>query len=97
MRLPLLLTLLLAGGLSWPAIAQIPPNASELRVYAGLHAGAAKGDAAEIERLIAGGEKPNVQDSHGRTPLHVAAHFGHQAAAQAAPIRTPSTRSATTS
>ena len=66
-----------------PAFAQIPPGPSELRIYAGLHAAAAKGDAAEIERLIGAGEKPNVQDSHGRTPLHIAAHFGHQAAAQA--------------
>ena len=66
-----------------PAFAQIPPGPSELRIYAGLHAAAAKGNAAEIERLIAAGEKPNVQDSHGRTSLHIAAHFGHQAAARA--------------
>jgi uncharacterized protein len=65
------------------ALAQIPPGQSELRVYAGLHAAAAKGDAAEIERLIAARQNPNVQDGHSRTPLHVAAHFGHQAAAQA--------------
>src|ERR1043165_8972728 len=66
-----------------PAAAQIPPGRSELRIYAGLHAAAAKGDAAEIERLIAGGQNVNAQDAHSRTPLHVAAHFGHQAAAQA--------------
>jgi ankyrin repeat protein len=66
-----------------PAAAQIPPSPSELRVYAGLHAAAAKGDAAEIERLIAAGQSANAQDAHSRTPLHVAAHFGHQAAAQA--------------
>ncbi len=65
------------------AAAQIPPSPSELRVYAGLQAAAAKGDAAEIERLIAAGQSPNTQDAHSRTPLHVAAHFGHQAAAQA--------------
>ena len=80
MRIALILVAMLAGAL--PALAQIPPGAAELRVYAGLHAAAAKGDAAEVERLIAAGEKPNVQDSRGRTPLHVAAHFGHQAAAQ---------------
>jgi ankyrin repeat protein len=83
MRFPLLLSLLLAGSLPWPALAQIRPNAFELRTYAGLHSAAAKGDAAEIERLIAGGENPNAQDAHGRTPLHVAAHFRHQGAAQA--------------
>ena len=66
-----------------PARAQIAPSQSELRIYAGLHAAAAIGDAAEIERLIAAGQNPNVQDAHSRTPLHVAAHFGHQAAAAA--------------
>jgi hypothetical protein len=66
-----------------PALAEIAPGPSELRIYAGLHAAAAKGDAAEIERLIAAGQSPNAQDPHNRTPLHVAAHFRHQAAAQA--------------
>jgi ankyrin repeat protein len=81
MRLALAVAFALAGAL--PALAQIAPGPSELRIYAGLHAAAAKGDAAEIERLIAGGEKPDVQDAHSRTPLHVAAHFGRHAAAQA--------------
>ena len=78
-------TLLLLAALLLPAgaAAQIPPSQSELRIYAGLHAAAAKGDAAEIERLIAAGQSPNTRDAHSRTPLHVAAHFGHQAAAQA--------------
>lgn len=66
-----------------PALAQIPPSEGELRVYAGLHAAAAKGDVAEIERLIKAGEKPNVQDSKSRTPLHVAAFAGKHAAARA--------------
>ncbi len=48
-----------------------------------MHAAAAKGDAAEIERLLASGQKADVQDSHSRTPLHVTAHFGHRAAALA--------------
>jgi ankyrin repeat protein len=69
--------------LSPAAQAQIPPGPSELRVYAGLHAAVAKGDAAEIERLIAACQTVDAQDSHSRTPLIVAAHFGHQAAAQA--------------
>jgi ankyrin repeat protein len=80
MRTILLIAALL---LPLPAAAQTPPSPSELRVYAGLHAAAAKGDAAEVERLIAAGQNPNAQDAHSRTPLHVAAHFGHQAAAQA--------------
>jgi ankyrin repeat protein len=66
-----------------PARAQIAPSQSELRIYAGLHAAAAIGDAAGIERLIAAGQSPNAQDAHSRTPLHVAAHFGNHAAAQA--------------
>lgn len=77
------LLILASLGFSAAAVAQIPPGPSELRIYAGLHAAAAKGDAAEIARLIAAGEKVDVQDAHSRTPLHVAAHFGHLAAAQA--------------
>ena len=37
----------------------------------------------EIERLITAGEKPTLQDANSRTPLHVAAHFRHHAAARA--------------
>jgi ankyrin repeat protein len=77
------LLVLAALWLPLPALAQIPPGPSELRVYAGLHAAAARGDAAEIARLIAAGERVDTQDAHSRTPLHVAAHFGHREAAQA--------------
>ena len=79
------ITLALVGVLltALPATAQVAPSQSELRVYAGLHAAAAKGDAAEVARLLAAGDNPNAQDAHSRTPLHVAAHFGHQAAAAA--------------
>jgi ankyrin repeat protein len=62
---------------------QTAPTPQEVRIYAGLHEAAAKGDAAEIEKLIADGEKPNIQDSRSRTPLHVAAFFKHYAAARA--------------
>jgi uncharacterized protein len=65
-----------------PRLAQIPPSETELRIYAGLHTAAAEGDAAAIARLVAVGEKPNIQDSRSRTPLHVAAFFGHQEAAR---------------
>src|SRR5690349_6302748 len=80
MRFLLLITALL---LAMPAAAQIPPSATEIAAYRGLHAAAAKGDAAEIARLLAAGENIDAVDSHRRTPLHVAAHFGHQVAAQA--------------
>lgn len=66
-----------------PAWAQTPPSERELRIYAGLHAAAANGDVAEIERLIASGERPNIQDSQSRTPLHVAVYRKHHAAARA--------------
>ena len=67
-----------------PAKAQIPPSDSELRSYTGLHAAAAKGDAAEIEKLIAAGAKPDgALDSNKRTPLHVAAYMKQHAAARA--------------
>ncbi len=73
---------LLLLALASPALAQIPPSQGELRVYAGLHAAAAKGDVTEIERLIAAGEKPDAQDARSRTPLHVAAFGHHHAAAR---------------
>lgn len=63
--------------------AQTPPNDRDLRIYAGLHAAAAHGDVAAIERLIADGERLNLQDANSRTPLHVAVYRKHHAAARA--------------
>jgi ankyrin repeat protein len=78
----LLIAVVLA--LAAPAMAQIPPNQAELRGYTGLHAAAASGNVAEIEKLVAGGEKPDaVRDSHRRTPLHVAVFMRQPAAARA--------------
>jgi uncharacterized protein len=74
---------LITAALISPTLAQTPPSERELRIYAGLHAAAANGDVAEIERLIGNGEKPNIQDSHSRTPLLVAAYRRQTAAAQA--------------
>jgi ankyrin repeat protein len=65
------------------AFAQTPPTERELRIYAGLHDAAARGDAAEIEQLIAEGEKPGIQDANSRTPLHVAAFLRRYDAARA--------------
>jgi ankyrin repeat protein len=81
--LAVLAMLILATVTAGPACAQTPPSERELRIYAGLHAAAANGDVAEIERLIAAGERPNIQDSKSRTPLHVATYRKHHAAARA--------------
>ncbi len=56
------------------AHAQVPPSASELAAYTGLYAAAARGEAAEIARLVAGGADMNGRDGYRRTPLHVAAY-----------------------
>jgi ankyrin repeat protein len=64
-------------------LAQTAPSERELRVYAGLHDAAARGDVAEIEALVTAGEKPNIQDANSRTPLHVAVFLRRHAAARA--------------
>src|SRR4051812_41690705 len=66
-----------------PASAQIAPSAAELQAYAGLHAAAARGDVAEIERRIAASEDKEAIDSRRRTPLHVAAYQRQYDAARA--------------
>jgi len=63
--------------------AQTAPSPAELAAYRGLHAAAARGDVADIQRLARDGTDLDRPDSNGRTPLHVAAFRGHGAAAQA--------------
>ena len=65
------------------AFAQTPPSANELARYQGLHAAAAKGDVAAVERLAKAGAKVNTRDASRRTPLMVAAYGRHVAAARA--------------
>lgn len=64
---------------AWPLAicAQVSPSPEEVSKYTGIMAAAARGDAKRIEALIAKGEKPDVRDGYGRTPLHVAAYGGH--------------------
>jgi uncharacterized protein len=71
------------AGTAGVVFAQTPPSERELRIYAGLHDAAARGDVTEIEQLIAEGEKPNIQDANSRTPLHVATFRRQHAAARA--------------
>ncbi len=71
---------LLGGGV---ASGQAPPSAQEIAAYRGLHAAAARGDAAEIGRLVAAGADAGGRDGHGRTPLHVAAHRSQRSAMRA--------------
>jgi ankyrin repeat protein len=79
----LILAAVVLGLGSGPVSSQTPPNARDLRIYAGLHAAAASGDVAEIERLIADGERIDIQDANSRTPLHVAVFLKRHAAARA--------------
>jgi ankyrin repeat protein len=71
---------LLITGWIFISFAQVPPSSSEISRYTGLLAAAARGDSAQIKAMLAKGEKPNVRDALGRTPLHVAAYGGHHEA-----------------
>jgi ankyrin repeat protein len=66
-----------------PAVAQVAPTELELRAYRGLHAAAARGDVAEIEKRIASGEDKEAIDDRRRTPLHVAVYRKKHDAARA--------------
>jgi ankyrin repeat protein len=78
--LPALVLATLVGA----AHAQVPPSAPEIAAYEGLLAAAARGDAAQIKAMAAGGKtRVEVRDGHGRTPLHVAAYRRHHEAMRA--------------
>jgi ankyrin repeat protein len=77
-----LLGLLFALGMAGTANAQVGPTPAELAAYTGLHAAAARGDVADIEKRIAAGDNKEAADARGRTPLHVAAFQKQHAAAR---------------
>ncbi len=66
-----------------PASAQIARTKTELHAYGGLHAAAARGDVADIEKRIAADENKEAIDARQRTPLHVAAYRKQHDAARA--------------
>ena len=68
--------------LTMPSLAQMPPGPAELQAYRGLHAAAAKGDVAEIEKLVKSGVPIDARDGRARTPLHVAAFMQKPEAAR---------------
>jgi len=85
-RISLQICLVVAAALAcWPVAlhAQQAPTERDIAIYAGLHAAAANGEVAEIEKLITDGENPNIQDANSRTPLLVAAFRKHYAAVEA--------------
>lgn len=55
--------------------AQVSPSKVTQASYQGLLQAAATGDTATIQKLAADGGDLNQRDSHGRTPLMVAAHL----------------------
>jgi uncharacterized protein len=82
LRTQVICSLLLFLALALPASAQIPPSAAERQAYRGLHAAAARGDIAEIEKLAKTGAAIDGRDGNGRTPLHVAAFMSKPDAAR---------------
>jgi uncharacterized protein len=65
------------------AHAQVPPTASEISQYTGLHQAAANGDINEIAAILANDQNPDPRDANQRTPLHVAAYLGRHDAMRA--------------
>jgi len=68
------LAFLIASGFVMPAEAQVPPSASEVAAYQGLHKAVAAGNSQAIEAALAQGAKLDDRDAMGRTAFHVAAY-----------------------
>ncbi|QNK67563.1 ankyrin repeat domain-containing protein [Variovorax sp. PAMC26660] len=68
------LAVALGLGASAGVSAQVPPLATEVLAYEGLHRAAWHGDLPKLRSLIASGASLDARDPRGRTPLHVATH-----------------------
>jgi hypothetical protein len=79
----LLLLALALGAPTHQAAAQVPPSATEVAAYTGLHAAAWRGDVATIQRLATSRAALEARDAHGRTPLHVATFARQRGAVKA--------------
>jgi uncharacterized protein len=82
MKIALTTWLLVFLAASLPASSQIAPSPVEIKNYSGLHAAAAKGDWAAIERLTRANASLEARDGQGRTPLHVAVYMRRPEAAR---------------
>lgn len=56
------------------ACAQIAPNATDVAGYRGLLAAAHTNNSQSVAAQLSSGAKCDVRDSHGRAPVHIAAH-----------------------
>ena len=75
--------LALVGAAPLPVAAQVPPSASQVAAYRGLHAAAQSGDVAAVERLAVSPAVREARDGEGRTPLHVATFARQRGAVKA--------------
>lgn len=69
-------------GLAGAPWAQVPPSQAELAGYGALQLAAHVGDIPALRRALAG-TGPDQRDSHGRTPLLIAAHARQREAMRA--------------
>ncbi len=63
-----------------PGVAQTPPATQEVLAYNGLFKAVVEQDSAALKKAIAESGQVDIEDNHGRTPLHVAAYMAdHEA------------------
>jgi ankyrin repeat protein len=59
---------------------QIPPATQEVLAYSGLFKAVVEQDTAALKKAIAESSQVDIEDNHGRTPLHVAAYTANHEA-----------------